>query len=304
MYAVVPSSLVVASLLVLGATASDRHAGAAAPHAATPGHRAEVARIRAHFDSVLAVLPSRDVAALTAAQQSNRATLLQTLRGYRDAGVFPHNYDFPEVATPYFVDRKTGTLCAVAYLMESTGRRDIVDRVARADNNVRVHQLAGDTAFNAWLAAHGLTLDEAAWIQVPYVTDETPMASVGSRDPMYNMASTLSTAGATTLGLVNALGNRDGHGRLRNFAGMTAGALSLGVGVAGLASSNASPLAAASLVTGGLSMYVSTRGFLRHRELQVVRRETERARSASTTISPIVPVGGTRTTGVSVAIRF
>lgn len=303
MYALVPSSLIVASFLVLGVAAADRQPGTA-PHAATPGHGAEVARIRAHFDSVLAVLPSRDVAALSAAQRASRATLLQTLRGYRDAGVFPHNYDFPAAATPYFVDRKTGTLCAVAYLMESTGRRDIVDRVARADNNVRVHQLAGDTAFNAWLAAHGLTLDEAAWIQVPYVVDDTPMASVGSRDPMYNMASTLSTAGATTLGLVNALGNRDGHGRLRNLAGMTAGALSVGVGVAGLASSNASPLAAASLVTGGLSMFVSTRGFLRHRELQVAKRDAERARSASTSISPIVPVGGSRTTGVSVAIRF
>ena len=304
MYAAVPSSLVVAGLLALGAAAFDRPAGDIAPHAATPGHQAEVARIRAHFDSVLAVLPSRDVAALSATQRANRASLLDTLRGYRDAGVFPHNYDFPHAATPYFVDRRTGTLCAVAYLMASTGRQDIVDRVARADNNVRVHELAGDAAFNDWLDAHGLTLDEAAWIQVPYMTEETPLESIGSRDPMYNMASTLSTAGATTLGLVNALGNRDGQGRLRNFAGMTAGAISLGVGIAGFASSNESLLAASSLVTGGLTMLVSTRGFLRQRELEVARRDAERARSASTTISPIVPLDGTRAAGVSVAIRF
>src|SRR5262245_8356563 len=110
----------------------------------------EIARIRAHFDSVLTELSAYDARFSTAPQVARRQSLIATLRGYRARGVFPHNYDFAE-PMPYFVDRKTGTLCAVAFLLESTGRRDIVDRVAQADNNVWVAQLAGDTALGTWL---------------------------------------------------------------------------------------------------------------------------------------------------------
>src|SRR5665213_783348 len=109
---------------------------------ATP---AEVRWVRAHLDSVLRELPQHDVRGLTSAQLAKRSSVLATLRSYRDAGEFPRNYDFKD-PTPYFTDRKTGTLCAVAYLLVSTGRRDIVGRVTRANNNARVHELAGDTA--------------------------------------------------------------------------------------------------------------------------------------------------------------
>jgi hypothetical protein len=134
-----------------------------------PVRAREIARIRAHFDSVLVELHGRDVTALTAPQRRQRQRLLATLRAYRDAGDFPHNYDFPGQAVPYFVDRETGALCAVANLIASTGRGDIVERVTRANNNVLVPALAGDTAFRAWLDTHGLTLAEAARIQVPYI---------------------------------------------------------------------------------------------------------------------------------------
>jgi hypothetical protein len=107
----------------------------------------EVARIRAHFDSVLVGLPSRDTHALLPTQRARRSHLLRTLHTYRDAGAFPHNYDFPQQPTPYFIDRGSGVLCAVAHLLASTGRRDIVDRVAAMNNNVYVSGLAGDTAF-------------------------------------------------------------------------------------------------------------------------------------------------------------
>ncbi|HTE43613.1 MAG TPA: hypothetical protein VK636_00105, partial [Gemmatimonadaceae bacterium] len=119
-----------------------------------------------HFDSVLTELSGRDIGALTATQRSNRGTLVRELAAYSRRGVFPHNYDFPGRAVPYFVDRKTGTLCAVGNLLAFTGRRDVVDRVARANNNVWVDQLSADTAFAAWLDANGLTLHEAARIQL------------------------------------------------------------------------------------------------------------------------------------------
>src|SRR5262249_3275472 len=108
--------------------------------------RIEIARIRAHLDSVLAELSAARPAGLTTEQAARRAALLAELRAYRDRGAFPHNYDFPGQLVPYFVDRKTGTPCAVADLMTFSGRRDVVDRVARTTNNARVADLRRDGA--------------------------------------------------------------------------------------------------------------------------------------------------------------
>jgi hypothetical protein len=70
---------------------------------------------------VLRELPGREPAALGSAPRARRRALLDTLRAYRDRGDFPHNYDFPGRAVPYFVDRGTSTLCAVAYLLAASG---------------------------------------------------------------------------------------------------------------------------------------------------------------------------------------
>jgi hypothetical protein len=81
------------------------------------GSRAtEARRIQAHFDSVLIELEGNAVAGLSSQQRARRASLLETLRAYRNAGGFPHNYDFPGQLVPYLVDRQTGALCAVAVL--------------------------------------------------------------------------------------------------------------------------------------------------------------------------------------------
>lgn len=149
--------------------------------AAAPVPTAEVVRIRAHFDSVLAELRVRDVSALSSKQRPQRTALVHVLTAYRDRGVFPNNYDFPGAAVPYFVDRKTGTRCAVAHLLESAGRHDIVVRVRRVNNNVWVAELGRDTAFVGWLDAHGLSLEEAARIQVPYIDPQPAQAQVAVR---------------------------------------------------------------------------------------------------------------------------
>jgi hypothetical protein len=127
----------------------------------------EVARLRAHFDSVLSELNVRDVSHLRASQRSARAQLVRTLARYRDVGVFPHNHDFPGERVPYFRDEH-GTLCAMAYLVASTGRDDIVDDIAVARNNAYLPDLAGDRRLVAWLDSVGLTVGEAARIQPEY----------------------------------------------------------------------------------------------------------------------------------------
>lgn len=130
-------------------------------------HRAEAARLRAHFDSVLAELNARDVADLLPGQRMARAELVRALARYRDDGVFPHNHDFAGAAVPYFRDEH-GTLCAMAYLVATTGRHDIVDAVAAKRNNGYIPELATDVRLGAWLDSVGLTVAEAARIQPAY----------------------------------------------------------------------------------------------------------------------------------------
>ena len=265
----------------------------------------EVHRIRTHFDSVLIELSARDLRGLSPAQRSHRAALIRELDTYRVRGVFPHNYDFSR-PTPYFVDRKTGTLCAVANLLARTGRRDIVDRVARANNNVWVAELAGDTAFASWLDGNGLTLEEAARIQVPYA-GPTTNAEI-ARQVTFGVTGSLGLITAATTSLWNSTANSDGHSRLLNWTGVISGTTSL-VAAALIAKtpSTRQEFGSLGLVTAGigaLSIGVSTHSFYRHKAIVTAQREAAEKRSvaAEASISPIVSSNGAA--GVGVSVRF
>src|SRR5689334_2961088 len=184
---------------------------------------AEDLRIRLHFDSVLAELRARDVSTLSPAQRASRSAVVRSVVAYRDRGLFPRNYDFAE-RTPYFVDRQTGIRCAVAFLLETTGRRDIVDRVAAADNNVYVRALAGDTAFTRWLDARGLTIDEAARIQVVY--------DAGPAINPYTAATVGSSSVAVLTAAFNATTNKREEVPWVSGLGVVSGVTSLALGVA------------------------------------------------------------------------
>jgi hypothetical protein len=131
------------------------------------GANREVVRLRAHFDSVDLELRGRDVSRLTPAQRERRATLVRWLKEYRNAGVFPVNDKFAGQFVPFFRDSR-GVQCAMAYLIDRSGRRDIVDKVARTRNNAYVRELADDPALIEWLDDNGLTVSEAARIQPQY----------------------------------------------------------------------------------------------------------------------------------------
>ena len=291
---------------------ADGHPRAAewSAHLRTPAHAAEVARIQRHFDSVLVELEARDVGALAPQARANRRALIGTLRAYRDRGAFPHNYDFAGQAVPYFVDQETGILCAVAHLLERTGRRDLVDRVAAADNNVWVPALAGDAEFAAWLHAHGLTLAEAARIQVPYVGDGPPEVTVVESRRSGPLSVGASVAGGTALAaaLWNATGNAQGGSRLGNVLGFTSGVAAVGLGAAGLGDDGVSPaLAAANVAVGAASVWLSTRAFRRHGHHQRVaaeQRANERREAPRASIAPVLPVGGESGAGLAVTVRF
>ena len=262
----------------------------------------EIARIRGHFDSVLVELGGRDLSQLTATQRENRAVAIATLRAYRDRGRFPRNYDFPNALTPYFVDRKTGVLCAVAHLLESSGRRDIVDRVAAANNNVWVGELAADTALVHWLDAQGLTLDEAARIQVPY-TPEGP-----SRP--YTTASVAGLGASTLTSVVNLTANRQGRASMVSLAGALAGVGTMGLGFAGMRQDAPMALTALNVGAGAFAVVTSVKSQRRYEANVKARRDEERrrteiaARAVEATVTPLVSVGSQPSAGLAVQVRF
>lgn len=128
---------------------------------------AEAARLRAHFDSVEWELRQHDGRGLTSAQRAARARALSSLHAYSVRSAFPQNTDFPGDALPYFIDRR-GRRCAMAYLIEQSGGRDLVARVAATHNNARISELKDDPKLVAWLSENGITLAEAARIQPTY----------------------------------------------------------------------------------------------------------------------------------------
>jgi hypothetical protein len=144
------------------------HTARSATHPSAPG---ESIRVETHLARVERELQSQDVSALTPAQQRARRTQIVHLHEYRLRGRFPHNHDFQGRHVPYFADRH-GTLCAMAHLIEASGRSDIVNAVRARSNHARVTELAADPELGpillAWLKDAGLTVAEAQRVQPSY----------------------------------------------------------------------------------------------------------------------------------------
>ena len=303
-----PSHLVVATATIVGLTAATLATSSAHPASAPRADRAadarQIARIRAHFDSVLTELAASAAAdSLAAPARLRRAELLETLRAYRDRGAFPHNYDFPGQAVPYFVDRRTGVLCAVAHLLASTGRRDIGDRVAIADNNVWVAELAGDTAFTRWLAHNGLTLVEAARIQVPYMQPETPAQQ--ARNNAFLVVAPVAVGSALVTTALNAFGNADGHQRATRVVGIASGAASLALGAMLVTRSEVpSSVGIATAGIGSLSLALAGRATHRHRSFVARQRELERVRRVEAAVAPMIDAQDGGRAGMMLSVRY
>jgi hypothetical protein len=56
----------------------------------------------------------------------------------------------------------------MAYLIDRSGRKDIVDKVAKSRNNAYIRELVDDPALVAWLDSSGLSAAEAGRIQPSY----------------------------------------------------------------------------------------------------------------------------------------
>lgn len=205
----------------------------------------EVARLRAHFDSVDAELRLPTALPLTPDQRTARTALIGWLREYREAGSFPRNDRFPDHAMPFFRDSR-GVLCAMAYLIGRSGRGDLVDRVASTRNTAFMPELAGDPALRTWLDSVGLSVAEAARIQPTYEPPPEPDESGVSTG--YALTSILiSGTSLATLG-VNAIA----PSKVASWAGLIAGSAGLIAGAAKLDEAGSTDdVATANMIAGG-----------------------------------------------------
>jgi hypothetical protein len=235
------------------------------PLSAREAHvRSEAVRLRAHFDQVDVELRTRDVSHLSAGQRANRDRLVRWLRDYRDAGEFPLNDEFAGEAVPFFRDSK-GTLCAMAYLIDRSGRGDIVNHVASTRNNAYIRELVDDRNLVHWLEMWGLTAAEAARIQPAY--DGNPCCFIpGPGETNRNRVDAdyalLSMGlGGSSLGTLGF--NLFSPSRTSGAAGVLAGAAAIIAGVAHADDLGDRRVARANVVAGSLATIGGLRGLLR-----------------------------------------
>ncbi len=103
---------------------------------------------------------------------ARRQQVIEHLREYRERGVFGVNADYQGSRVPLFVDPE-GRRCAVAWLLDRTGNREVTLAIRNRSNEAWVADLVGEPALTAWLRNNGLSVAEAARIQMPGTSPPT-----------------------------------------------------------------------------------------------------------------------------------
>ncbi len=259
----------------------------------------EIVRLQAHFDSVGRELRSRDVSHLSREQQSARSELVAWLSDYRSAAAFPLNDGVSPRAVPIFRDSR-GVLCAMAYLIQRSGRADIVGDIAAARNTATIHQLSDDQRLVAWLDSAGLTVDEAARIQPWYGPPPEEASNRVSAD--YAIASLALSGTSLAVAGVNVVA----PSRMSGLIGMMTGVLALMNGVGRLDESGGTKrVATVNTAIGAVSIGAALRGFLVPRPEPARPISESRARLSHIFLAPAIvnSLGGARL-GVALSARF
>jgi hypothetical protein len=250
------SVVILSAGLVVAALAGAR------PHHEPSIRELEVQRLQHHFDSVDAELKSRDVSALTASQLTRRTQLISWLRDYRNEATFPTNDRF-STPTPFFRD-KHGVLCAMGYLIDRSGRSDIVNKVAASRNNAYIRELADDPALIAWLDSTGLSVAEAARIQPAY--GGGPIIDDDEDNGEVDDDFALAAIGLSSVSLASAAVNVVKPSYFSGFLGVIAGGAAIIVGANNLDENDGTDhVATATMVVGAASLGAGIYGLLEAR---------------------------------------
>ena len=215
--------IAIAGAATIALTSSDRMPSEATSRRDEPRDPAEIVRIRAHLLQAERELLVANVSSLSPRQLHNRARHIETLRRYREQGVFPHNHVVSDRRVPVFIDEH-GTHCAVGHLIAQSGKTQLARRISAQRNLARVPELTDERELVAWLDDAGLSLAEAARIQPTYGPrrDET-------RYPLFTAAAVGAAAGVSAL---NLMADREGStwwlpGALGLASGAAAGTVAL-----------------------------------------------------------------------------
>lgn len=125
----------------------------------------DVERIAEHLHRVRQHLSQYTPEGLNAIARKHRITLLDALDTYADRGIFPMN-NIVAGRSPVFIDH-VGNACAVGHLMITSGHTELAERISKEMNLAYVQDIALPGVAE-WAHAHGLTIEELAWIQPTY----------------------------------------------------------------------------------------------------------------------------------------
>lgn len=167
------------------------------PDAATD----EDTRIKTHFEYVEELLRQKDVTGLSAELRQKRTQLLDLLHTYREAGIFPRNYDYDDKRKPCFIDRDN-RICAVGYLIEKTAGRRIAEDINSRYKYSTIYAM-NDKVVDAWISSSGLSKEECAIIQPTY--GPAPTYTYNYVTPAYGISSSVLSGLNLSLNTVNGM---------------------------------------------------------------------------------------------------
>ncbi|GAB2958086.1 hypothetical protein GCM10027048_26190 [Hymenobacter coalescens] len=164
----IPASLLLAVLLGTGCQhdpATARKGGGA--YISTVGYAPaavdEHERIAAHLEYAEDVLRHKGTRRLPSHLRRRRYQTLKLLHTYRTAGRFPKHEARPAGSRPSLLD-ESGRAGALAYLMEQTGGRELVQDLDRRYRHERIETIR-HPELQHWVRMSGLTIEECALLQ-------------------------------------------------------------------------------------------------------------------------------------------
>jgi hypothetical protein len=132
--------------------------------------------ISTHLNLVISLLRNNAPKYLQPEQLDNRLSLLSKLQVYAQAKIFPSNLYHRE-RTPYFIDH-LGAHCAVGYMIQQSGRPDLAFEIQNRENYAYIRDIQ-TLGVQEWAEINGFNLQELAWIQPAYLSQETSQSIDG-----------------------------------------------------------------------------------------------------------------------------
>lgn len=135
----------------------------------------ECTRIQVHLAHVEDRLRAKPSSSLSVESRILRATLLDALHTYAQAGVFPQNTETMN-RNPVFID-SNGRPCAVAHLIQQSGHSMLAAKVDASFHLAYLEDVCSTDSplaheLTTWALAHGFDLGELAQIQPGYTPAE------------------------------------------------------------------------------------------------------------------------------------